>query len=80
MKLVLSDCKVFSPRRSYQWDNNRPWCGFKGSDSGKRGNPGVVLVGALAQILASARESKAAVPARDGGTPFAFPLTGGLPP
>lgn len=33
----------------------------------KRGNPDVVLVGAPAQILAYARESKTAVPARDGG-------------
>ena len=33
----------------------------------KRGNPDVVLVGALAQILAYAQESKTAVSARDGG-------------
>ena len=33
----------------------------------KRGNPDVVLAGALAQILAYAQESKTAVSARDGG-------------
>ena len=33
----------------------------------KRGNPDVVLVGALVQIPAYAQESKTAVSARDGG-------------